>query len=1178
VHFGLLGDLIVIGPDGGREVRGRRQRELLALLLLNGNRIVPSEVLVEEIWSQGRGDAAAGSLKMAMSRLRRSLGEGEPSLDPDHPASSPTQRIVTRGPGYRLTVHDGELDVVEFRRELQAGTAAAREGNFSQARHLLAGALGRWRGEALAEFRDSPWATLERLQLDRLRIDAIEERISADLSLGEHRAVVGELEGLVLDHPERERLQEHLMIALYRSGRQVDALSAFSRAREHLIAEFGVEPSEHLRAVHQAVLVQDPALDLASPPSAASSRVDSPGPRPGLSRTLSPRLRAQSQWAFVGRAQEQAKLDAALDPSAEGPRAVFVSGEPGIGKTRLVSEYAGRAHDQGVIVLAGRCDSDLGLPYQPFVELLAELLPLLPDDVLDRHVELRGSVLGRIAPGLSVRVPEGPPDTRDETVGAHHRLFVAIGDLLIDQARREPLVLVLEDLHWGDEATVLLLKYILTMPGADSLAVVGTYRSTELQGRPLAGLLAELHREQGIARIELDGLTDGDVVQLLEYNEDSILNEEAPVTAHRLRVATAGNPFYLLQLLQSRTGLASDDGGSRASRVGESISPLPIGLRETIVARIARLGGRAPELLAAAAVAGDEFELELLRGLTTVGDEELIETIDAAIRAQLLVDAVDPRSPMRFVHALVPEVLRAGLSVSRRQALHRAVALSLERLYGVDGGDHIAALAYHWQNGWERGDLDRALYCTRLSAERATEGLAPVEAAHGYRDALDLLDRQPAPEPGDRCEVLIKLGEAERQAGDASFRETLLAAARLARELGDHRRLVWATLANTRGFTSSTGEIDRERVEMLDAALDVTDPRDSPQRAKLIASKAVELAFCGDRTRPIELSADALAMARRCQDDVTLARVLSNRFFAIWAPDTLETRVTESAENVSLCERLGDPVLEAQALHWRANACLETGDMPGARRCVERALEISARTLEPTVMWQSAYNHANLALAVGDLEQAEPLAMAALELGQRSGQPDALAVFGAQLAYLRFVQGRLGELTQLLKQILDEHPGISGFRAVVALGYCEQHEYGQARAAMQYDASHDFATLADDVTWLSVTCIYAHVCARLEDHRSAAILYRMLEPWRDQVAVSVVAWGSVSHYLGMLAATLGDADRAMEHLDAAAAAHDRMGAPIWRAQTQSEIARLIARPGITAVSDSSAADASASQG
>jgi DNA-binding SARP family transcriptional activator/tetratricopeptide (TPR) repeat protein len=1165
-HFGLLGDLTVSGPGGPRDVRGRRQRELLALLLLNANRIVPSEVLIDEIWSPGRGDSLLASLKMAVSRLRRSFGDGDASPAPDDVAPIATERIVTRGPGYQLIVHEGELDVLEFRRELQAGTAAVRDGDYLRARSLLADALSRWRGEALAEFRDSPWANLERLQLERMRIDALEGRISADLSLGEHRAVVGELEGLVFEHPEREQLQEYLMLALYRSGRQVDALSAFGRAREHLIAEFGIEPSEHLRAVHQAILVQDPALGPASPPAPTATRTSSPGLEPGLHRTLSSRLRVQSQWTFVGRARERAQLDAAINQSADGRHAVFVAGEPGIGKTRLVSEYAIRAHDNGVVVVAGRCDSDLGLPYQPFAELLDELLPMLADDVVDRHIDVHGTVLGRIAPALRVRAPSRAPDTRDDIEGAHHRLFVAAGDLLIEQARRAPLVLVLEDLHWGDEATVVLLKYLLTMPGADSLGVVGTYRSTELQGRPLSRLLPELHREQGIARIELCGLTDDDVVQLLRSNDDAILDEEIHLTARRLRHASAGNPFFLLQLLQSPAGSASDDGG-RPEGAWAGESPLPTGLRETIIERVGRLGGRAPDLLTAAAVAGDEFELELLRGLAGVDDAELIMIIEAAIGAQLLVDASDPRSPMSFVHALVPEVLRAELSVTRRQALHRAVAISLERLYGVDGGDHIAALAHHWQQGWERGDLDRALHCTRLAAERASERLAPAEAAHAYRHALDLLDCRAVPEPSDRCEVLIRLGEAERQAGDPGFRETLLTGARLALDLGDRGRLVRAALANTRGFTSATGEIDMGRVEMLNAALDLTDPGDSPQRARLLAGKAVELAFCGQRSRPIELSASALAMARRCQDDTTLARVLSNRFFAIWAPDTLETRLAESAENVELCERLGDPVLQAQALHWRANACLEVGDLPGARRCVERTLEISDRTREPTIMWQSTYNRANLALALGDLEQAEPLAMEALELGQRSGQPDALAVFGAQLAYLRFVQGRLEELAPLLEQILVEHPGITGFRAVVALAYCEQHDHGQARAAMQYDASRDFATLADDVTWLSVTCIYAHVCARLDDRRSAAILYRMLKPWRDQVAVSVVAWGCVSHYLGMLAATLGEPDRAMAHMAAAAAAHDRMGTAIWRAQTQSEIARLVARPGPAAMSD-----------
>jgi hypothetical protein len=209
-------------------------------------------------------------------------------------------------------------------------------------------------------------------------------------------------------------------------------------------------------------------------------------------------------------------------------------------------------------------------------------------------------------------------------------------------------------------------------------------------------------------------------------------------------------------------------------------------------------------------------------------------------------------------------------------------------------------------------------------------------------------------------------------------------------------------------------------------------------------------------------------------------------------------------------------------------------------------------------MWQAAYNDANLALALGQLDQAEELATKALELGQRSGQPDALPVFAAQLASLRFDQGRLGELVPLIEQVLTEHAGITGFRALLALARCEQQEPEHARRAIAHDADSGFRELAYDVTWLSVVCIYGHVCARLGELGAARTLYSMLEPWGDQVAMSVVGWGCVSHYLGMLATATEDFTAASEHLAHAAHTHEVMATPVWSARTQLETARMLA--------------------
>jgi DNA-binding SARP family transcriptional activator/predicted ATPase len=1152
VQFGVLGDLVVIGDDGGPvAVGGPRQRDLLVLLLLSANRTVAADLLTEELWPRHAGDVSAQALKMAVSRLRRALSPG----DGGH-AGEASERIATREHGYRLRVEAGELDAVEFEREVTAGRAALDRGDAALAVARFRTALARWRGPALDEFRDHEWARLDALRLEELRVEALEERIDAELVLGHHRAVVAELEQLVGAHPERERLREHLMIALYRSGRQVEALTAFQDARRHLIDEYGVEPGERLRGVHQAILNQDPELAAgdqtapsgASPPATARP----PDPRP----RLNPRLRVQSEVAFVGRAPEREVLESAVD-QPDGPvRTILISGEPGIGKTRLVSEFATRAHESGVAVCGGRCDSRLGLPYQPFVEVLDDILAWAPSGVIEQHLEVHGLVLARIAPRLALGQSAAQSKRVQDGEGAHYRLFVAVADLLAQIARDAPLVMVLEDLHWADEPTVRLLQHVITLPQPGLLTTVGTFRSTDLDDTPLAGLLPELHREPTVRRISLDGLSDTEVMKLVQAQAPDQLGRSRLRVVRRLRRDTAGNPFFLIQLLQAGALASAPVHGRRAA--DDAQKPLPTSLRETIMARVADLGARASEILCAAAVVGDEFDLALLRELELASEDELLATVEAAVTARLILEASEPAARLVFVHALVPHVLRAELSAARRRALHRQIAEAMERLYGSDGGDRVAVLAHHWRAGCEPPAMEPAVRTARLAAERARDSLAPAEAVRWYQDALALHGQLGRPDEAARCDLLIGLGESQREAGDPAFRETLLEAARLAEDRGDRDQIVRATLANTRGFTSATGEIDTERVEMLRAALAATDSADSAERARLLAAEAVELAFCGERHTPGTLSSEALAMARRSGDDAALAQVLTMRFFAIWTPDTLSARLTESSENVALCEGLGDPLALAQALHWRANACMEASDVAAARRCMERAAQLSDRLREPTVMWQAAYNDANLALTVGQLERAEQLSLAALDLGQRSGQPDAVPVFAAQLANLRFEQGRLGELIPLIKQVLTEHAGITGFRALLALAHCEQQDWDAVSRALAQDQETGFAQLAYDVTWLSVVCIYAHVCARLAELGAAARLYSMLEPWRDQVAMSVVGWGCVSHYLGMLAAALHDFPAAGEHLDHAGRVHKLMGAPVWSARTQLETARCLA--------------------
>ena len=275
--FGILGPLEVLRSGRAVPLAGPRQRAVLAVLLLQANRVVSADRLVEDVWEGHAPEASVTSLQTYVFHLRR-------ALEPGRPRGGAAEVLATRDRGYLLQVSRERLDAAVFEDGLTAGLAALEAGRHSQARERLGRALDLWRGPVLADLSDYAFIQAEAARLDELRLAAWEGRIEADLALGRHDALTAELERLVADHPLRERLHGQLMLALYRCGRQADALAAYRRVRDLLAAELGIDPGEPLRRLHASVLAHDPALDWdGGRPAAPEGRpagVGTPAPRP----------------------------------------------------------------------------------------------------------------------------------------------------------------------------------------------------------------------------------------------------------------------------------------------------------------------------------------------------------------------------------------------------------------------------------------------------------------------------------------------------------------------------------------------------------------------------------------------------------------------------------------------------------------------------------------------------------------------------------------------------------------------------------------------------------------------------------------------------------------------------------------------------------------------------------
>ena len=864
------------------------------------------------------------------------------------------------------------------------------------------------------------------------------------------------------------------------------------------------------------------------------------------------RLRDVPPVGYVGREAERERLRAMRDEARSGQRRlVLVSGDPGIGKTRLATHVGLAAHAEGDTLLYGRCEEDLPLSYGPWVEALRHYVSAGPESVLGDYVPRHGGELTRLAPEIAERFADVPAPQESDPETERYLLFGAVAALLEAASSETPAVLILDDLHWADKPTLSLLRHVMTSPAEMRLLIVGTYRESDLaRGDPLTELLAELRRERGVERIALDGLAPDDVVGIMEAAAGHEMDRLGLELAGDVARETDGNPFYVTELLRHliESGALVRETGGRwvlAGNLGEL--GLPQSVREVVAHRVERLGEDTGRVLGVAAVIGRDFDVELLEAVVELGEDELLDRLDEAVQASVLTESADTPGRFSFAHALINHTLYEDMGTTRRARLHRRIAEAIEDTCGEDPGPRLAELAHHWSAARTPVDAGKALAYSRRAGERALDDLAPDEAMRWFRQALDLHDEQAEADPAERCDLLIGLGDAQRQAAEFDFRNTLLDAARMARELGDADRLVRAALANSRGVTSAFGLVDDERVAVLEAALEGLDPADTVRRARLLALLSVELTFGGDFDRRLALSDEASELARSSGDARTLAHVLIARCISILAPSTLEERRRNTAELVDLTTELGDPVLRFWATYLVSEAAGERGDFDELDRALAEMHSQAEEVGQPTMRYFHTYVSSARTRMRGRLEEAEALADAVGE----TGEPDALMFSGTLAVMVQLDQGRFEELLEILPVLAEDLPGIPAYKSGIALAHWELGDSDEAGRCVQEAARRDFDNLPHDQAWSTAMTNWAEVAAHIGPPGAVEVLYEKLAPWAHQVAWNgLTTNGSVARYVGLLAGALGRHDEAQEHFAAAAEVHERADAPIFLARTR----------------------------
>jgi class 3 adenylate cyclase/tetratricopeptide (TPR) repeat protein len=868
---------------------------------------------------------------------------------------------------------------------------------------------------------------------------------------------------------------------------------------------------------------------------------------------------------FVGREAELERLTRLWKDAVAGERRVaLLAGEPGVGKTRLAAEIATRVHEEGGVVLAGRCDEDLGVPYQPFVEALRHFADHTSPERRRERLGRYGGELARLVPELTQSVAGLAPPLQSDPETERYRLFDAVAACLASVTADEPVLIVLDDLQWAAKPTLLLLRHILRSAETLRLLVVVTYRDTDIgRAHPLTDLLADLRRAGGVERFSLGGLDRAGVGAFIEAAAGHELDDEEGVAFVRaVWEETEGNPFFVAEVIRhlSETGRIERRDDRWVATVPVEELGIPEGVRDVVGRRLSRLSDGANRALAVAAVVGLEFEAALVRAAGGVDEDSLLSALDEAVSARLVSEVAAAVPRYRFGHALVRATLYDELTAARRVVLHRKVAEAIETLRAGALDDYLPALAHHWsQASAPAAETAKAIEYATRAGERALAQLAYDEAVSYFRSALELVAL--SGESGDeatRLQLLISLGDAERRAGEPAHREHLLDAVRLAQNRSDPESLARAALANCRGTFSAAGAVDTERVACIEAALAAIGDRYDHFKARLLAHLAMELVWGSDLDRRRALCDQAVAIARDLGDQAILAFVLTAKASAIWDLSNVAERLDLTAEAIATAKRTGDP----QAIFWatfrRWVPLVEVGAFAKADRLQADMERLADELGQPFMRSLVAYLRATRFLAAGRLDEAEQASRAGLAFGEQGGQPDAPMFFAVQLSTIRSEQGRPDDdLGTQLAALADGFP-IPVLQLTLALHHCERGRTGDAAALFARVVARGLRDLPRDNAWSSTMALAVGVCAHLKDTDQAAVLHEVLAPYQDLIIAHSLMWyGAVNHYLGILDVTLGRFDNAGDRFAAAATTHERLGTQGSLARTRLEWARML---------------------
>jgi DNA-binding SARP family transcriptional activator len=1119
------------GVELVRSLRGKQVPLLLAYLVLNRERPVGREELIGALWPDHAPRSQDGAMRTLLSRLRTALGgdvlagRDELALDLPEPAWV-----------------DVEAATTEVGRAQQA-----LEGNDPRAAWALAQVPLNIASRGLLPGTQATWLEPRRRELADIRLQALEVIGRAGLGLGGTQLGSAERAArtLIDAEPYRESGYVLLMGVLEAQGNVAEGLRVFDRLRSLLRDELGTAPSPEAMQAHERLL---------HPPAArANGGAASIGAAGGIE--VSAELAAAAATPLIGRREEMARLEAWWQ-ATEGERVMLLAGDPGIGKTRLLAETAVRAHASGAIVLAGRAPEETLVPYQPFLEALGHYVFRAPVEELRSVTREYGPELGRLIPELRRRLPELPPADPGDPETDRYRLFEAVAGLLGEMSAAVPVLIVLDDLHWADRPTLLLLRHLARSPHNTRVSMLGAYRAIDRWSEGFDAALAGLRRERLMLQLDVGGLPQEEASELVRLRAGG-----TPSSAflEALYTETEGNPFFIEEIVRHLvdSGVRTQEAGAgELERVG-----LPDDVRDVISRRLERLDPATIDWLRAAAVIGRDFEAKLLEDVLDVDEDRFLAALEDASDAGLVTEAPGDPGRYSFSHALIRETLYEGMSSTRRARLHRRVGVALESLDPEHPEAQISALALHFTRAAAGEDAERAIRYALQAGEQATAMLANEEAADHYARALGVLEQYDPEDMTRRCDLLLRLGEARVRSGERPLAwQTFREAAMLAGRLGDSAGLARAAIGASRRYVQPPGVVDHELIAMLERALEMLPAEEALTRLLLLSRLCGALYFSDRRDHMHRLSDDATAIAARLDDPRATALAAAARRRAYWEARHLAQRLTDSTELLRAAREAGDIELTLQGHAWLVVDLLETGDRRGVEVQIEAFNRGARRLRQPLYLWHAGVWHSMIALLDGRLAVAEELASSTLSGGIRTEGVTAPQYYAIQMLAIRREQARMAELEAPARELVASNPDRPAWRAALATMLLATGRADEAQAELDVLAGDGFASIPADGDWSVVVALIGEVAAGLGDAERAGRLYELLLPYADSyvvVGLGAICLGAVSRYLGCLALAVGRRGDAQEHLRRAVAANTRLGAVVELAHAQLDLAQAL---------------------